>query len=243
MAQSGMTLLLTRPVAQARRFAASCRAEISAELPIVIAPILRIEPRNISPDIAGATGVVLTSENGARALADIADVTGLLAWCVGDRTARVAGELGMAAVSAGGSADELVAMVIRHAPKGAVVHMHGAKTRGDIADRLKIAGINASSVVIYDQIAQRLSKSALSSLQSDQMVVLPLFSPRSARLVATQLPEIRARLAIVALSPAVASAWGNVWTGQKPVLFTVAKHPDAPHMITEIATIWMDLLA
>ena len=62
MTQSGITLLLTRPEAQAQRFATTCRAEISAELPIVIAPVLRIEPRKILPDMAGVAGVDVPQE-------------------------------------------------------------------------------------------------------------------------------------------------------------------------------------
>ena len=230
------TLLLTRPRPQADRFAVQCRALLGAE-DVVISPVLTIKPRGGAVDLAGVAGVLLSSENGARVLAQAADVAGVLAWCVGDRTAAVARDLGMQAVSAGGTADDLVAMVLRARPKGPVLHAHGAETRGDVAQRLAAGGLTVTARVLYDQVETGLTAEAKALLAGTGDVVVPLFSPRSARLFAAAAQGTQARLSVVALSPAVAQAWAV----QRDENFTVAARPDAHHMLKTIATIWTRL--
>ena len=229
------TVLLTRPRPQAERFAAT----LGANLPVVISPILSIVPRALTVDLTNYTGVILTSENAARVLAEVAEVTGLTAWCVGDRTAAGATMLGMQAVSAGGDAASLVELLRQKRPEGALLHAHGAETRGNVAQQLAAEGIPVMTKVIYDQVATALSDQARALLAGPGPVVLPLFSPRSARLVGDAAQHASAQLMIVALSAAVMRAW----TGPKPECFTVADHPDAAHMIKAVATIWTGLSA
>lgn len=190
-------------------------------------------------DLAGYSGVILTSENGARVLAELADVAGVRAWCVGGRTASVAAALGMNALSAGGDAADLIKVVRAHRPAGSLLHAHGAEVRGDVAQNLIAQDISVTDKVIYDQVETALSDQVRALLAGSAPVILPLFSPRSARLVGNAAQGAGARLAIVALSPAVVQAW----TGPKPESFTVADHPDAAHMTKAVATIWARLSA
>jgi len=238
LGQSRPTLLLTRPQAQAERFAGQCRKAIGEDLRVMLSPVVQIKPRDVTGDLSEFAGIALTSENGARILPQVANASGVTAWCVGDRTARVADALGMVASSAKGSATDLARMIIGAAPKGTVLHAHGARKAGDLVGQLQAVGINAQSLVIYDQAEQALTQEALAAMQAGP-VILPLFSPYSASVVAKQIPGNVNKLAIVAISEAAA----NAWTGQRPGIFTVAKHPDAPHMVSEIATIWSDLSA
>ncbi|MCP3969535.1 MAG: uroporphyrinogen-III synthase [Rhodobacteraceae bacterium] len=238
MPQTRPALLLTRPRAQAERFAGACKDRLG-DIDVVISPILSITPRAEAVDLTGLAGVILSSENGARVLAGLADIHRVTAWCVGDRTAAAARELGFAARSAGGDAGDLVRLMLRERPGGRLLHAHGAKTRGDIAGRLCAAGLTVETAAIYDQAATALSPAAGALLEGSGPVVLPLFSPRSARLVGDAATGSTAPLAVVALSPAVAKNW----TGPGPASFTVAEHPDAANMLHSIATIWTSLLA
>lgn len=232
------SLLLTRPRPQAERFAEACRA-VLGPIDVVISPLLRIETRDEVVDLGGFAGVVLSSENGVRALARLADVAGVSAWCVGDRTADMANALGMRAVSAGGDADDLVRLVTRVRPEGALFYAHGAEVRGNVAGRLADAGLRVQSRVVYDQVAAEFTDQARALLTAEGDVILPLFSPRTAQLAGKGAIGARARLAVVALSEAVAAGWG----GPDTESFTVAARPDAPHMIEAIATIWTELTA
>ena len=232
------TILLTRPARQAERFAAALRERLG-DVAVLISPVLDIWQAGMAVDLAGIDGVVLSSENGARALAAVADVTGKRAWCVGDRTAKVARGLGMQAVSAAGDAGALVGLVAGVAPRGRLLFAHGSETRGDVAGRLRAAGCEVLTREVYQQVEAPLTKAALAVLDGPAPVIAPLFSPRSARLLGAQAIGARAPLALVALSEAVA----RDWTGPKPRSFTVAAHPDADHMLDEVATIWTALAA
>ena len=219
------TLLLTRPAAQSQEFAERCRAALGPDLAVVISPVLSIRPRDSAPDLGSFRGVVLTSANGARALAAQADVCGVRAWCVGDRTAEAARRLGMDARSAAGSADELVDMVAGE--PGPLLHAHGAESRGRVAERLTAAGTETREAVLYDQVAQPLSAEARRLLDGDGPVILPLFSPRSAALVAAAAGGARAPLCLASLSAAVDAAW----TGPAPAARRIAERPDAAALV------------
>ena len=222
------TLLLTRPRAQAERFADECRAAFG-DVPVVISPILTIRYLE-APSLAGLAGVLLSSEHGARALGNGG---GLRSWCVGDRTAEVARECGFDAVSAGGSAEDLVAMVASAAPEGRLLHAHGAHTRGDVAGRLRAAGLSVETAEVYEQEPAALSVAAREALKAGE-VVLPMFSPRSAELLARTVAGSGAVLRPVALSPAVAAAWGE----HRPEIPLVADTLDAQGMLGALATIY-----
>lgn len=233
MSQHRPTVLLTRPQPQAERFAAT----LNADAAVVISPILTIVPRALAVELTGFGGVVLTSENGARVLAQLADVAGAIAWCVGHRTASAAAALGMDTRSAGGDVSDLIELLLREHPAGELLYAHGAQTRGELTQKLQMAGVAVQSMIIYDQVETRLSDQALAVLAGPGTVIVPLFSPRSARLLSAAARGAGARIALVALSQAVLDAWD----GPKPEMSAVATRPDAPHLKEAIATIWTDL--
>ena len=82
------TLLLTRPEAQSRRFAAEV-ARLWPDLAVILSPAQEIRPLPIAVP-QGTKGIVLTSENAVPALPF---GLGLPAYCVGERTAAAAAEL------------------------------------------------------------------------------------------------------------------------------------------------------
>lgn len=168
-----LPLLLTRPEPASRRVLAAVEAHLGP-IRAVISPLMELVPVE-APIVAGP--VILTSEMGAKRAADLVSTPGL-AFCVGERTASVASELGFEVLVAGGNAASLVDVVRRVAPD-TVTHIRGQHTAGDIAGSLNAAGVNCSSVIAYEQRPLSLNPQAKALLKGEDAVVVPLFSPRS----------------------------------------------------------------
>ena len=62
------TLLLTRPRAQSDLFLADCEAALDRRLPVVISPLIEIDPVGDIPDLGHFRTIVLSSGNGVRRL-------------------------------------------------------------------------------------------------------------------------------------------------------------------------------
>ena len=229
-----LPVLLTRPEAAGDRFAAELTARFGKGLRIVTSPLLA--PRFLAPALPqDAAAVVLTSETGVTAALRLRDGGQHLparAFCVGDRTAEAARAAGFDAVSAKGDADALVALILADGSAGPFLHLHGAETRGDVVGRLQAAGLRAAGAVVYDQRPCPLADAARSLLDGQGPVLVPLFSPRTAALFAETAPH-RAALWVAALSPAVASALGNLSVAR----LVTASRPDAAAMLAAIAAL------
>ncbi len=231
MKPSDTTLLLTRPAPAATRFAAELEAETGAFALTVVSPVLDIVPRGAVPDLPDGAALAFTSENAVALAATQRDPGGRRAWCVGARTAEAARAAGYDAVTAGGDAGALAALLFAQPPAGEIVHLSGAHQRGDLAERLSEAGLPARRVVIYDQVPRPLSPAAGKALKGPRPVLVPLFSPRSAALVSSGAAAARAPLLVAALSPAVAEAW----KGPAPRGVAIAERPEAGALIAAIA--------
>jgi uroporphyrinogen-III synthase len=172
--------------------------------------------------------LAFTSENAVAVAAPQLGGTGRRAWCVGDRTAAAARAAGFDAVSAGGDAAALAALIARSAPAGEVLHLSGRHQRGDLVARLASAGRAARRLAVYDQAARPLSTAARAALAGAAPVLAPLFSPRSAALFSDAVADgARAPLLVAALSPAVAAAWA----GPAHARLEVAERPDAEALL------------
>ena len=207
-AGDGLTVLLTRPVAQSRRFAEQIRDRLGPGVRVVIAPLMRIEPRGPLPELAPGDVPVFTSESGAEAFAALGGRCAGPAYAVGGRTAAVARRLGFAPVTEGpGDGAGLAGRIAADAPKGGGVlwHLHGTHVAGDVTAMLQAQGIRAREAAIYDQVAMPLGAEAAALLAGDRPVLVPVFSPRTARLLAGDLAGARAPLGLAAISPAVAA--------------------------------------
>ncbi len=230
-----MKLLLTRPRAQSERFVRDFAAALGRELPVVIAPLIEIVPRGLAVDPGTAAGLIFTSENGVAAFAAAEARRHWPVWCVGERTADAARAAGFSQVSvAGGDAESLVAGILAARPAGPLLHLRGAHAAGDVSGRLTAGGIPTTAAVVYDQVAQPLSAEARALLADPAAEVLvPLFSPRSAALLAEAAGTVRARLHPVAISAAAAAVWDDcAAAGARPA--RVAAAADAPAMIAAL---------
>ena len=221
------TLCLTRPLLQSQRFAAQCRDRLGPLPDIVISPILRIAFLPV-PDLTKYSGVIFTSENGARAVRDNSNP--IPAYCVGAHTAEIAKLAGFVAYSAGGDVRQLSEMIRRANPNGQILHLRGRHQTGNLVAELQGAGIDADAHIAYEQHEQRLSDAALTLLRGANPVILPLFSVRSAKLVLTQVGPMTESVRVVAISDTVAAACsGRVHD------VSIAQSPDVDGMLAEIS--------
>ena len=217
-------LLLTRPEAASRRFAAEVRALAPGDWRAVIAPLLRIVPL---ADPAAPEGVpVFTS---AHAVPFAGPGGGAPAWCVGPRTAEAARRAGWTPREGGGDVESLLGAILS-APPAPVVHLRGVHTRGRLAARLRAAGRPASERVVYDQVARPLTDAARGALAGAAPVIAPVFSPRSAALLAEAVGNPAAPFRVIAVSAAAAEPLRR-WS---PV---VAARPDGPAMAEATAAL------
>ena len=225
------TLLLTRPEAASRRFAAAFHARFGAEWPVVIAPLMRL--RHLSPeiDLAGVDGIIFTSEAAVEAFCRASGERDLPAWCVGKRTAEAAVSQGFAARAGGGDAAALATLLGDRQGGRRLLWPHGRDRAVDLPNMLKSAGIETISIETYVQEPLPLTAEATALLAADQPILVPLFSPRSARLFLAAANARKAPLRVAALSPAVAAELGAC-TG---ATVRVAAHPDGESMLDCLA--------
>jgi uroporphyrinogen-III synthase len=195
------TLLLTRPRAASEQFAQGLSGA-----KVVIAPLMEIVSTGADVAINGAEGVIFTSQNAVGFAPD----TPLPAYCVGPRTAQVATDAGFDVRVTCSDAEALVQTLQENPPNAPLVHIHGKHTRGDIAARLTANGLPTFGIAAYDQTALPADASFSAALTQTPLIV-PLFSPRSARLFAQAALDLSNPPQIIALSQAVAEALPPEW--------------------------------
>lgn len=229
------TLLLTRPLAASARFAALVEARHPGQFRALTSPLILPEWVEGVVPRRDWTAVLLTSETGAEAAArrQQKDRLPRVAFCVGNRTAEVAAAAGFETHSANGDATALIALVTASRLPGPMIHLRGRDTRGDLVADLASAGIEAASVIVYDQIAQPLTQAAKAALQGKTPVLLPLFSPRTAQILVAEAMrlDLTAPLFLAAISPAVAEAMAPL----PHVASITAAAPNAPAMVDAIS--------
>jgi uroporphyrinogen-III synthase len=207
-AQERPVLLITRPEPGASRFAAEAAGRWGDRMRIVLSPLMA--PEWLDPALPaaldGAGGLVFTSEAGVTGLSRLAPGLALPAWCVGARTAAAAAAAGHRPGLAAPDAEALVADLTARRPAGPLFHVRGTDSRGNVAARLTAAGLPTAELVVYRQAARPLNAAARALLAGTAPVIVPLFSPRSARLFAEAAAGARAPLHLAAISAAADEA-------------------------------------
>ncbi len=207
-----MRVLITRPEREATALATALIERGHAP---VVAPLFRLEILRPPPDFAEALAacqtVLLTSANGARALAEANEQRGKPIIAVGDTTASTAEGLGFAAVvSAAGDGPALAELVRRglDPKKGPLVHVSGADVALDLADTLAPDGFEVRRFVLYDAREETaLPESARAALEARTLDAATFLSPRAAsvfvRLVGDAgLADSLRSVTAIAISPA-----------------------------------------
>lgn len=224
-----MRILITRPAEDAAAFAARLAECGVASL---VVPLMTVRyAASLSLDLAGVRAVLLTSANGARALAAATAERVVPVVAVGPATAAAAREAGFAEVAvSGGDVEALAATVAAtiRPEEGALLHVAGSVVAGDLAGRLGAAGYDLRRVVAYSaEPATVLPREIAAALVDGGLDGAAFFSPRSAatfaRLVeAAALGGTLRGLTGYCLSRAVAGALaGTAWGGLR-----VAPIPD-----------------
>lgn len=195
-----VSLLLTRPSDAARAFLSDLPIEITTRIVPILSPLMSIKP--LHPKEPVAKCAVFTSAQ-AVGFASLGDERS--AFCVGQKTASAAQARGWRVTYTAHTADDLVTFLKTHTPQDPLIHFAGVHTRGDVAQRLTAAGVPTRHIALYDQNLHDLNSQARIVLDRETPVVVPLFSPRTARHFDIQ-NHGKAPLHIIALSAAVAEA-------------------------------------
>src|SRR5688572_16455865 len=207
-----MRVLIIRPEREATALATALAER--GHTP-VIAPLFRLEflhpPAEFSAALAACQAVLLTSANGARALADASEQRGRPILAVGDTTASTAEGLGFSAVtSAAGDGAALAELVRQHLKPadGPLLHVSGREVAADLGAALEPAGFEVKRFVLYDAREETaLPDSARAALEARALDVVTFFSPRAASVFASMVEDagLAANLhdvTAVAISPA-----------------------------------------
>ena len=218
-------ILLTRPrhVAEgfAERFAPSVEVHIS--------PLLRITDTPVTEEIDRAATLLFTSSRGVEAAERQNLGIGQTAFCVGQETARIAQELGYPAISADGDVEALFGLCLRSPKAAPFWHLRGLNARGDLCSRLNDAGLASKESVVYQQDKLDLDSISRHWIADDYPVILPIFSPMTAKLLSQNCDPGPMSQAVV-MSHRVFEALSPAWQGRA----TVAPHPSARVMEDEI---------
>jgi uroporphyrinogen-III synthase len=151
-----MRLLVTRPEPDAERTAALLRQKGHDA---IVAPVLRVETVPAEFGAGPFAGVIMTSANAARAIAQHPRRDELLAlpvFAVGARTAEAARQAGFATVaSAGGSWAKLVRLIASRLQgrRARLLYLAGEDRSGDVAGALGDHGLAVETVVFYRAVA------------------------------------------------------------------------------------------
>src|SRR5471030_198770 len=205
-----MRVLITRPEREATALAT---ALVQRGHAAVIAPLFTLQilhpPADFPAAVAASQAVLLTSANGARALAEANDQRSKPVFAVGDTTAATAEGLGFTSVvSASGDASALGALVREKLDpaKGPLVHVCGIDVAGDLSPE----GFEVRRFPLYEaREADSLPASAAAALQARAVDAATFFSPRAAAVFArladkAGLGDACRAVTAVAISPAAA---------------------------------------
>jgi len=228
MARDVPILLLTRPEVAARDFLGSLPDELASRFRVLVSPLFDYAPVDHAP-VDPDADVILTS---AAAVPYAGSGGGRTAWCVGDRTAQAARAARFETRNARGDAEALVALILAQRPVGPLVHLRGEDSRGSIAARLSAAGVMCEEHVVYAKVPRKLTMQAHRALMGNVTVVLPLFSPETARLLCRHGP-FSAPLVVLAMSWAVAEAARPLNAERAEIAAT----PDLAGMVGRVAAL------
>lgn len=235
-----MRVLIIRPEREATALATALAER--GHTP-VIAPFFRLEflhpPAEFSAALAACQAVLLTSANGARALAEASEQRGRPIMAVGDTTASTAEGLGFSAVASASGDAEALAELVRQRLKpqdGPLLHVSGREVAADLGALLQPAGFEVKRFVLYDAREETtLPDSARAALEARALDIVTFFSPRAASVFASMVEDagLAANLrdvTAVAISPtALAPA-----TGLPFKAVVAAKRPSRQAVLDEI---------
>src|SRR5476649_2522468 len=208
-----MRVLITRPEREATALATALSQR--GHVP-VIAPLFRLDvlrpPAGFAEGLAACQAILLTSANGARALAQASEQRSKPILAVGDTTAATAEGLGFTSVVSAAGDGATLAQLVRarlDSKAGPLLHVSGVDVATvDVGGELSLNGFEVRRFALYEARAvATLPDSARAALEARALDVATFFSPRVselfARLVtAAGLSETCRGVTALAISPA-----------------------------------------
>ena len=231
MPEFSPVILLSRPRAQAEAFADDLRKRFGEDLRIEISPILEIEFLSPEVTLPVVAAYVFTSRNAVLAWEASGMACQGTAYCVGNRTANAAAKIGFSAISAGGDVNALIKLIKKENIQEPLIYPRGENVKVDLKSALAKTGHSVTDCIVYRQKKVALDPLIESRLRSEKHLIIPVFSPLSAKWLSQSLVSLPSQATVVALSPDIAGAW------ERTDDISVAKYPDSSHMIAQIATI------
>ena len=223
-----MRVLLFRPQADSERSARSLRERGHAP---IIAPLFTVVPGTDAAPEGPFDALVLTSANAVASLAGAPDAWRgrIPAFCVGDRTARAAAELGYATTSAKGGRVELRKLLLETlTPRSRLLFVAGRDRHEDLPEQLRAAGHDVTVWTAYEaRPIEALPEAAAEALRAGTADAALHYSPRGAKIfldLAERAGLMAQAIALpqVALSAEVAAPL--IGAGADTVF--VAEHPE-----------------
>lgn len=189
-----MRVLITRPEREATTLATALAQR--GHVP-VIAPLFRLEilhpPAEFAADLSGCQAILLSSANGARALAEASEQRGKPILAVGDTTASTAEGLGFVSVTSAAGDGQALADLARKRldPKaGPLLHVSGVDIAQDFAAALAPDGFEVRRVALYEAREETaLPDSARAAIEARALDAAMFFSPRASALFARLVQE------------------------------------------------------
>ncbi|MBT6117265.1 MAG: uroporphyrinogen-III synthase [Rhodospirillaceae bacterium] len=232
-----MRVLVTRPEPEASRLAAALAAR---GIESALAPLMEIRDRPQALSLDGVRAVLATSANGVRAFARAEPGRDLPLFAVGAATAEAARDAGFRhVVTAGGDVATLAERVVRDLDPaaGALLHVAGTVTAGDLAGRLGASGFEVRRAVLYEaRPVARLPAAAVAALRAGEIDGVLFFSPRTARAFVSLIrtariaPGLRNSTAYCLSRAVAAEAAALEWRAVH-----VAETPDQPALLSLVA--------
>lgn len=199
------TIWITRTLPAAHHSAAAfARLGLGA----AVAPLLRINPPSDMPPRPEKNAVlVFTSGNGVQGFVELTDKRDWPVVTVGDGTAAKAKVAGFTDIrSAGGTSDDVTALVKAEIPIGAsIIHCAGGHVRGSISEDLQAAGYQARRDTYY----RSEPVTALPQIELTKLTYIALYSPLAAQTLARFAPDL-VTVTTLSISPATDAALGNL---------------------------------
>lgn len=234
-------LLLTRPEVQGADLLRDLDARFGPQFRIIRTPLLA--PRFYAPVLPDGpfAALILTSQTGVEGylrLGAQSDVLPRKVFCVGARTASAARAAQLHPLVVTEDAASLIQQIIAMKPAGTLLHLRGRETRGNIRFLLDSSGIDTAEAIIYAQDQQVLTAEAVVALHAAAPVIAPLFSPRTATILAGEVARIGgiSPLFVAAMSGEVALEAGAFATQIK-----IAVRPDAAAMLDVLAMLLVEM--
>lgn len=222
------TVLISRPKNDAEVLRRALLAQ-NKGAHVIVAPAITITfvPFKAHKDHFDA--YILTSKHGVPAAVKsaVADV----ALCVGDATAEAATQVGLQAISAGGTSRDLVTLA-QQSGFSKLLYLRGEHIHGDLEKDLNLAGLEVESSIVYRQEACAFSPEVQYELAQLKMICVPVYSARSARIISQNLRSFEGEIIVVAISKVAASGW----FGSNPHRIILAQAPNSEAMMAAIAS-------